>query len=197
MKREGVLSFSIYGIFRANISIRRALDEKAELQRQREAEAEAKLQARKKAPTTRLPERPSDRPSERPSYGRSVERSEDGEQKSTATPGPPRLALAGNKPSWREREEAKRAQTAGSSQAEPSSTSESVPKWRPGMRQESIRRDSSPADSLASQPLGRRQGSTGPAVQGSKSTNIEEPSHPETSKPTADKFVPPHKRNRG
>ncbi|KAF2021633.1 hypothetical protein BU24DRAFT_417267 [Aaosphaeria arxii CBS 175.79] len=76
---------------------RKKLDEKAALQRQREEEAEAKLAAKKAGG---LPDRTvsRDRPSESASAG-----------------GPPRLNLAGGKPSWREREAMK-----ASGQAPPS-----------------------------------------------------------------------------
>ncbi|KAL9614674.1 MAG: hypothetical protein Q9167_000879 [Letrouitia subvulpina] len=73
---------------------REQLDKQAAIQRQREEEAAAKLAAKKQG-GGRLPERtapertePSDRPT-----------------------GPPRLALSGNKPSWREREAQKQAES--------------------------------------------------------------------------------------
>ena len=80
------------------------LDERAALQRQREAEAEAKLQAKKAAMSsgTRIPDRSA--PIRQPAPDRT-----DPSERPTPT-GPPRLNLAGNKPSWREREEAKKVQ---------------------------------------------------------------------------------------
>ncbi|KAH8726863.1 eukaryotic translation initiation factor 3 110 kDa subunit [Phaeosphaeriaceae sp. PMI808] len=71
---------------------RKALDEKARLQREREAAAEAKIAAK--------------------TAGRSgAERSFVREQPAEPSPaaGPPRIALAGGKPSWREREAMKAA----------------------------------------------------------------------------------------
>ncbi|KAF2271134.1 hypothetical protein CC78DRAFT_528060 [Lojkania enalia] len=78
---------------------RRKLDEIAARQRQREEEAEARRAAGKK-PGPIAPERPvsRDQSSEAPSAG-----------------GPPRLNLAGAKPSWREREAARLAGQASSS----------------------------------------------------------------------------------
>ncbi|MCJ1228821.1 eukaryotic translation initiation factor 3 subunit A [Toensbergia leucococca] len=79
---------------------RRGLDEKAAIQRKREDEAEAKRA--KKTAGTRMPERSAPiraDSSERPS-------------------GPPRLALAGSKPNWRERQAQKEAEgAAGGAQA--------------------------------------------------------------------------------
>ncbi|MCJ1336236.1 eukaryotic translation initiation factor 3 subunit A [Bachmanniomyces sp. S44760] len=84
---------------------RKEVDEKAAIQRKREEEAEAKIAAKKAG--TRIPERPaaatadsSERPSERSS-------------------GPPRIALAGNKPTWRERQAQKEAEAATGTTATP------------------------------------------------------------------------------
>ncbi|KAK7188690.1 uncharacterized protein CC84DRAFT_1139048 [Paraphaeosphaeria sporulosa] len=78
---------------------RAELAEKARLQRQREEEAEARRAAKKSAPFSRdVPVRDApvrDVPAR--------------EQASPAAGGPPRLALAGNKPTWREREAMKAA----------------------------------------------------------------------------------------
>lgn len=72
------------------INLIRELDEKAAIQRKREEEAAANLAAKKAG--ARMPERPA-----APTIARTD---------STERPagGPPRLALAGNKPTWRERE---------------------------------------------------------------------------------------------
>ncbi|KAL9044737.1 MAG: hypothetical protein Q9214_002143 [Letrouitia sp. 1 TL-2023] len=71
---------------------REQLDKQSAIQRQREEEAAAKLAAKKQG-TTRLPERT---------------------ESSDRQTGPPRLALSGNKPSWREREAQKQAESATS-----------------------------------------------------------------------------------
>ena len=81
------------------------MDEKAALQRKREEEAVAKIAAKKAGGSARIPERAAPirtDSSERPS-------------------GPPRLALAGNKPTWRERQAQKEAEAAagGGTQAPP------------------------------------------------------------------------------
>ena len=73
----------------------RELDEKAAIQRAREEEAIAKLAAKKAG--VRIPERPA------PTSTESSDR---------PTSGPPRLALAGNKPTWRERQAQKEAEAA-------------------------------------------------------------------------------------
>ncbi|TKA76869.1 Eukaryotic translation initiation factor 3 subunit A [Cryomyces minteri] len=74
---------------------REEADRVAALQRQREEEAEAKAKARRAGA---VPER---RPLERPA---APERPDSSDSR-----GPPRLALAGNKPTWREREAARKA----------------------------------------------------------------------------------------
>ncbi|KAL0262615.1 eukaryotic translation initiation factor 3 subunit A [Diplodia seriata] len=97
---------------------RKKLDEAAAKQRAREAEAEAKLQAKKEgrwAPPA--PPAAEERPS--PSAG-----------------GPPRLALSGNKPSWREREAARiaggGAPAAESPAPAPAAAAEAEPPRRSG-----------------------------------------------------------------
>ncbi len=78
------------------LTLSRALEEKARLQRQREEEAEAKIAARKAGLSSGrgIPERTAVRESA---------------PEPVAAGGPPRLALAGTKPSWREREAMKAA----------------------------------------------------------------------------------------
>ena len=72
----------------------RELDAKAEIQRKREEEAERKLAEKRRGLTSRVPDRTAPiRPAE-PVRTESTERPS----------GPPRLALAGNKPTWRERQ---------------------------------------------------------------------------------------------
>lgn len=95
------------------------LDEKSALQRQREAEAEAKLAAKKASLGTgsRIPERgPPIRLAER----------NESADRSTST-GPPRLNLSGNRPTWREREEAKRAQQTDASASPAAAATEPKP----------------------------------------------------------------------
>lgn len=75
------------------------LAEKARLQRQREDEAEARRAAKKTAPFSR----------DAPVRDAPVRDVPAREQPSPAAGGPPRLALAGNKPTWREREAMKAA----------------------------------------------------------------------------------------
>ena len=96
-QRQSVSQIGLAGYF-TNAYLRE-LEEKAALQRQREEEAEARIAARKAAlssgaPSRTLPERtgpiPARAEAERPS-------------------GPPQLNIAGNKPSWRERQAAKEA----------------------------------------------------------------------------------------
>ena len=74
----------------------RELDEKATIQRAREEEAIAKLAAKKAG--VRMPERPA-----APTSSESSDR---------PTSGPPRLALAGSKPTWRDRQAQKEAEAA-------------------------------------------------------------------------------------
>lgn len=82
--------------------VSRELDEKAAIQRQKEEAAEAKIKAMRSG--ARLPERPTPtRPAE-PAHAESSERPS----------GPPKLALAGSKPTWRDREAArKQAEASG------------------------------------------------------------------------------------
>jgi translation initiation factor 3 subunit A len=87
------------------------LEEKATLQRQREEEAEARRLAKKTAPAAAPV-------SERPSFRDQPAR----DQPSPAAGGPPKLNLAGSKPSWREREAMKAA-----GQAPPASTPAAEP----------------------------------------------------------------------
>ncbi|KAI9829247.1 MAG: eukaryotic translation initiation factor 3 subunit A [Sarea resinae] len=125
---------------------RKKLDEIAAKQRQREQEAEEKLAARKAGTSeriSRIPERPA------PEQAESSER------------GPPRLTLAGSKPTWREREAAKAAAAAagGVSPAAPPadvSTAEAEVPKRTGYvppaareRPSSTIRDESPRESTA------------------------------------------------
>ena len=79
----------------------RELDEKAAIQRAKEEAAEAKIKAMRSG-GSRLPDRTA------PVRPAPVERTESSERPS----GPPRLALAGNKPTWRERQAAKEAEGA-------------------------------------------------------------------------------------
>ena len=104
MQNEGKLCvFLIELITFVNI-VFRELDEKAAIQRQKEEAAEAKIKAMRSG--ARLPERPTPiRPAE-PTRNQSSERPS----------GPPKLALAGSKPTWRDREAArKQAETTGAS----------------------------------------------------------------------------------
>ena len=80
----------------------RELDQKAAIQRQKDEAAEAKIKAMRSG--ARLPERPT------PIRSSDAVRTESAERPS----GPPKLALAGSKPTWRDREAArKQAETAG------------------------------------------------------------------------------------
>ena len=80
----------------------RELDEKAAIQRAKEEAAEAKIKAMRGG-ASRIPDRTA--APVRPEPTTSSERSG----------GPPRLALAGNKPTWRERQAAKEAEGTASS----------------------------------------------------------------------------------
>ncbi|KAL8975490.1 MAG: hypothetical protein Q9197_000280 [Variospora fuerteventurae] len=77
---------------------RKEAEEKAALQRRREEEAEARRAAAKKAGPARVPERTAPAPT--PSTAPTPVRAESSDLPS----GPPRLHLAGNKPTWRERQ---------------------------------------------------------------------------------------------
>ena len=101
-ERRYILDFA-YLHQRLLTKIARELDEKAAIQRKREEEAEAKMAAKKSG--GRIPERPA-----APSM---ATRTDSNERPS----GPPRLALSGNKPTWREREAQRLA--SGSSPAPP------------------------------------------------------------------------------
>lgn len=112
---------------------RQELAEKAALQQRREEEALARRRAEREAPS-RFSRGPAEEPSEgrRPIFGAGKwrEREARGEARGDTLPpargsmmersdsndrpsGPPRLALAGNKPSWRDREAAKQAAGGG------------------------------------------------------------------------------------
>ncbi|KAL8944189.1 MAG: hypothetical protein Q9216_000613 [Gyalolechia sp. 2 TL-2023] len=86
---------------------RKAADEQAALQRRREEEAEARRAAAKKAGTARIPERAAPAPAPAPVRADSSE----------VPAGPPRLNLAGNKPTWRERQAQKSTEGAITPQA--------------------------------------------------------------------------------
>ncbi|PNS13832.1 hypothetical protein CAC42_1323 [Sphaceloma murrayae] len=132
----------------------------AERQRQREEEAERRRAERKAGGPTasRGFERPAERPVERESAG-----------------GPPRLALSGNKPSWREREAARLAAggdapTNGASApppraAEPPAASEPAPLRRSGYVPPHLREGASRPAGEAPPPL-TREGSKGDGVRG-------------------------------
>ncbi|KAI9789868.1 MAG: eukaryotic translation initiation factor 3 subunit A [Candelina submexicana] len=136
----------------------RKLDEQAAKQRQREKEAEERLAARKAKPTAF--ERPGTRIAER----NAPERAESSER------GPPRLALAGNKPTWRDREAMKAAGGVPAPQAVPPSdvvtTEAELPKRSvfvsPALRGRtdgaSAARDQSPSDPIAKWRSGSQRG---------------------------------------
>ncbi len=88
----------------------RKLDEKAKIQRKREAEAEAKLEAKKAG--IRAPPRTATPTRTEPANGLS---------------GPPLLALAGGKSMWREREAHKREAEAAGTHVPPAAPSSSTP----------------------------------------------------------------------
>lgn len=102
MRNEGTFYvFLSQRVIHADI-LTRELDEKAAIQRQKEEAAEAKIRAMRSG--ARLPERPTPIRSSEPARTESSERPS----------GPPKLALAGNKPTWRDREAArKQAEAAG------------------------------------------------------------------------------------
>ncbi|EKG16641.1 hypothetical protein MPH_06095 [Macrophomina phaseolina MS6] len=160
---------------------RKRLDEAAAKQRAREAEIEAKLQAKKEgriAPPPAVEER--------------------------AAGGPPRLALSGNKPSWREREAAKAASggaapapeaVPAAAEAEPPRRSGYVPpalrgeggasSWREREGSGSRGREGlSRTESPAGPPSGRWQP---PAARGSPSSGSPAP-------PSGGGYRPPHLR---
>lgn len=90
-----------------NLIVYRAAEEQAALQRRREEEAEARRAAAKKASAARIPERSAPAPA--------PIRTDSSETPS----GPPRLNLAGNKPTWRERQAQKAAEGATPPQVAP------------------------------------------------------------------------------
>jgi len=90
----------------------RELDEKAAIQRKRQEEAEKKV-ADKKAGLGRIPDRSA--PSRAPEMARNESRDR------PASGGPPKLNLAGNKPTWRERQVAKEAEEAAKAAGGPTS----------------------------------------------------------------------------
>ncbi len=118
------------------IKSQRELDEKAAVQRAKEEAAEAKIKAMRSG-ATRIPDRTAPiRPS-------ASERTESSERPS----GPPRLALAGNKPTWRERQAAKEAEGTGSGSPSAAPATEiatkevSMPAKKPGGYVAPARRD--------------------------------------------------------
>ncbi|KAL8973168.1 MAG: hypothetical protein Q9183_000131 [Haloplaca sp. 2 TL-2023] len=81
---------------------RKVADEQAAKQRQREEEAVARRAAAKKSGADRIPDRSAAPSAPTPTPARA--------DSSDAASGPPRLNLAGNKPSWRERQAQKAAE---------------------------------------------------------------------------------------
>lgn len=156
----------------------RELDEKAAIQRKREEEAEAKLAAKKAG--TRLPER-----SAPPIRNDSTDRQS----------GPPRLALAGNKPTWRERQAQKEAEAAGA-QVPPSTPASDVataevqlPKKTTGYVPPARRGDAA--------PRGRPDGETSSAPRDESSGGVDAPARWRTREhsgrdgsPSADSLPP-------
>jgi translation initiation factor 3 subunit A len=116
------------------LTLPRALDDKARLQRQREDEAEAKLLAKKAG-------RSADRPIPR-----------DSPAEPSAAAAPPRLALAGSKPTWREREAMKAA-----GQAPPPAAAPAVASPAPA--------PASPAPAAAEPEAPKRSGYVPPALR--------------------------------
>ncbi|PVI00718.1 hypothetical protein DM02DRAFT_614168 [Periconia macrospinosa] len=156
---------------------RRELDEKAALQRQREEEAEARRAAAKKSGYERSDSRDT------PSAG-----------------GPPRLALAGGKPSWRDREAAK-AQSGPEPTQAASTPSEAEPPKRGGYVPPALRNRTS--ESPASGWREREGSGRGPAPEAS-SGRYEPPSRGRfsdldkgrTQSPASGGgYVPPGRRN--
>lgn len=153
-------------------NVPRELDEKAAIQRKREEEAEAKLAAKKAG--ARMPERAAAAPMS--------SRTDSNEPPA----GPPRLSLAGNKPTWREREAQRLA--AGSPQTAPSAP---------------------PSDIATSEAqLPRKTGYVPPARRGEtavprgrtvadSSTTRDDSPADAAPKAAPGKYVPVHLRNRG
>ena len=104
MRNGGKIHVFLIQLVRFINIIFRELDEKAAIQRQKEEAAEAKIKAMRSG--ARLPERPTPIRSAEPARTESSERPS----------GPPKLALAGSKPTWRDREAArKQAENTGAS----------------------------------------------------------------------------------
>lgn len=102
MRNEGTLYVFLSQLVTHADLLPRELDEKAAIQRQKEEAAEAKIKAMRSG--ARLPERPIPIRNAEPARTESSER----------PLGPPKLALAGSKPSWRDTEAArKQAEAAG------------------------------------------------------------------------------------
>ncbi|KAF2221352.1 hypothetical protein BDZ85DRAFT_320553 [Elsinoe ampelina] len=125
----------------------------AERQRQREEEAERR-RAERKAGAGAAPSRGFDRPADRPS--------------DSSAGGPPRLALAGNKPSWRDREAAKaaggpaaEAPTNGASSRGSEPAAEPAPLRRSGYVPPHLRDGASRGASSDAPPTINREGSRG------------------------------------
>ncbi len=179
---------------------RRKLEEQVARQRQRELEAEERAKARKATttapgPSARIPERSAAAPVEPPAAAA---------QAAPAEGGPPRLALGGNKPTWREREAARKdGDTSGpaaapstddpTSEAEPPKRTGYVPpalrgeaggapdRWRPsGRGRDGPGRDDSPADSASGRYAAPRSGSVRDGDHGSPAPSA-----------SNGKFVPP------
>ncbi|KAF4468712.1 translation initiation factor 3 subunit A [Fusarium albosuccineum] len=177
---------------------RQEMLEKAALQQRREEEALARRKAEKEKPSgfARAPERAErtetpegrrppvfgtgkwrDREAQKgdalpPARAPPVERSESNDRPSAGAP--PRLQLAGNKPSWREREAAKQASGGGASDA---GSSAPPPRFAP--------RGGAPID----------RGGSGRGEEDRKPS----PAPPSEALPasrTAGKWVPPHMRNK-
>ena len=181
--------------------------EKAALQQRREEEALARRKAEKAAsgaaPPRDIPDRTGTPEGRRPAFGagkwreREASRNGSGEapasrgvpmdrtdsnDRSASGGGPPRLALAGSKPSWREREAAKQAGGGGAS-------SDSMP---PPPAQ--ARRDFSNRGGATMDRDGSRRGGN-PEIERSESPA---PPADSSSRPAggSGKWVPPHMRNK-
>ena len=200
MQSEGISFKSRTLGFIAN-NFLRELDEKAAIQRKREEEAEAKLAAKKAG--VRMPERAA---AAAPMSSRT--------DSNEPPAGPPRLSLAGNKPTWRDREAQRLA--AGSPQTAPSSdiaTSEAqlprktgyvpparrgetaVPRGRTVADSSTTRDDSSGGEAPAKWRLQRN----GSGRDGSPADGLARSDSPADATPKAapGKYVPVHLRKRG
>ncbi|KAM3465880.1 hypothetical protein MY5147_000217 [Beauveria neobassiana] len=169
---------------------RQEMLEKAALQQRREEEALARRKAEKERPL-RSAEPFGDSGSQRPptigsgswrereaakaaaSGGRTVERSDSQDRPSPSAGGPPRLNLAGSKPSWRERQAAKEASGETTASAPPPRNFS--PRGAPMDRGGSSRADAPP-------PRRSEQHDSAPSEQ--------------LSSGTAGKWVPPHMRGK-